>query len=180
MNFQLRTFKNINMKLFIKWGVMLLAFVCFATTSADAQQKIGHMNSQAVFAQSPDAKAAQSQLETYSKQLNDKYMAMEKALQDKVQTIQQSINTLTPNQVKEKEQEVQQEAMELEKTRRQYETDILKKEQEIMQPAIDKFAKTIETVAKENGYTLVIDSSALLHAGDSDDITGLVKAKLGI
>ena len=159
---------------------MLLALVCFATTSADAQQKIGHMNSQAVFAQSPDAKAAQSQLETYSKQLNDKYMAMEKALQDKVQTIQQSINTLTPNQVKEKEEEVQKEAMELEKTRRQYETDILKKEQEIMQPAIDKFASTIEAVAKENGYTLVIDSSALLHAGDSDDITGLVKAKLGI
>ena len=168
------------MKLLAKWGVMLLALVCFATTSAEAQQKIGHMNSQAVFAQSPNVQSVQSQLEAFSKQLNDKFIAMEKALQDKVEAIKAKVDDMTPNQIKDEEAKIQQEAIKLEETRREYEQKILAKEQELMQPAIDKFAKTIEEVAKENGYTLVIDSSALLHAGDADDITDLVKAKLGM
>ncbi|MEY4106382.1 MAG: hypothetical protein RL181_724, partial [Bacteroidota bacterium] len=43
--------------------------------------------------------------------------------------------------------------------------------------------KTIQEVAKENGFTLVFDTgtfNAILHARDTDDLMPLVKKKLGI
>jgi outer membrane protein len=45
-----------------------------------------------------------------------------------------------------------------------------------------KAKKSVEEVAKENGYKLVIDSSqgTLLYSEPSDDIMALVKKKLGL
>jgi len=57
-----------------------------------------------------------------------------------------------------------------------------KKEQELIQPLIDKAKKAISDVAKERGYTYIFDVSAgsLLYYQDSDDIMPYVKEKLGI
>lgn len=169
-----------NFKSIIKCAVLLLAFVCLATINVDAQQKIGHTNSQLLFSEMPATKNAQSQLKDYSEQLNKQYDAKEKALQQKVEQIKKIIDGLTPNEIKLKEEEVQKEALELEKTRRGFEADIVKKEQELMRPLTEKFAKVIEEVAKENGYSYIIDSTALLHGMDSNDVTSLIKAKLGM
>ena len=56
-------------------------------------------------------------------------------------------------------------------------------ERELFQPIIDKAKNAIDEVAKENGYTYVIDSGsgALIYFSDtSDDLFDLVKAKLGL
>ena len=57
----------------------------------------------------------------------------------------------------------------------------MNKETELFQPIFDAAKEAIETVAKENGYTYIIDESVgvLLYAG-GDDILPLVKTKLGI
>jgi len=54
--------------------------------------------------------------------------------------------------------------------------------QKLQQPIIDKIKKAIEEVAKENGYTHVIDTAtgALLYFDEAYDIMDLVKAKLNI
>ena len=51
----------------------------------------------------------------------------------------------------------------------------------MLQPLIDKIGKAIEDVAKENGYAYIIDASTgvLLYRG-GDDVTDLIKTKLGI
>ncbi len=169
-----------NLKSIIKSGLLLLAFVCLATVNADAQQKIGHTNSQILFADMPATKAAKSQLEDYSKQLNDQYTAKEKTLQQKLADAQKKANELTPNQIKELETDFQKQGLELEKTRQTLEQDLLKKEQELMEPLTKKFTDAIAAVAKENGYSYIIDSTALLHGVDSDDVTSLIKTKLGM
>jgi len=169
-----------NFKSIIKYTVVLLAVVCLANVNANAQQKIGYTNSQVLFSEMSETKAAQSQLKDYSEQLNKQYDAKEKALQQKLESIRKEAVNLTPNQIKVKEEELQKEAMELENTRRGFETDIVKKEQELMRPLTEKFAKAIESVAKENGYSFIIDSSALLHGMDANDVTSLIKTKLGM
>ena len=56
------------------------------------------------------------------------------------------------------------------------------KEQDLLQPIIDKAKKAIEDVAKENGYTYIFDSGlgVLLYMPEGDDVKALVKTKLGI
>jgi outer membrane protein len=61
--------------------------------------------------------------------------------------------------------------------------DVRKKETELLKPIIEKAKSTIATVAKESGYSYVLDSSPgtpLLYKPDGDNIMPAVKKKLGI
>ena len=53
-------------------------------------------------------------------------------------------------------------------------------ESKLIEPIITKAKKAIEQVAKENGYTYVLDTSvgAVLYWEESDNIIALVKKKL--
>jgi outer membrane protein len=54
------------------------------------------------------------------------------------------------------------------------------KQAEFLQPFYDKAKKTIETVAKEKGYTHVLSTDVFLVAPEGDDMTLAVLAKLNI
>ena len=53
----------------------------------------------------------------------------------------------------------------------------------LLKPLLDRAEAAIKTVAKENGYSYIFDSSkggAVLYSPESEDVLPLVKAKLGI
>ncbi len=56
------------------------------------------------------------------------------------------------------------------------------RKKELYQPVIEKLTQTIKDVAKENGYTYVIDNSlgVIISAPEGDDILPLVQKKLNI
>jgi len=56
------------------------------------------------------------------------------------------------------------------------------KREELYKPILDRVKVIVDQVGKDNGYYMILDSSTgvLLHATDSEDVMGLVKAKLGI
>jgi len=61
--------------------------------------------------------------------------------------------------------------------------DLQKKQDELLNPIIEKAKNAINEVAKENGYTYILDSSVggvVLYTVSNDDILPLVKKKLGI
>ena len=57
-----------------------------------------------------------------------------------------------------------------------------KKQNELLEPMVNKAKKAVEDVAKELGYKNVIDSSVgvLLYSDPADDIMAQVKKKMGI
>jgi len=74
---------------------------------------------------------------------------------------------------------------ELEQSIAKFELDIqqqiLKREESLLTPIITKAQDAIKTVAEENGFTYVFDTTiagALLYAMPSEDITAMVKSKL--
>ena len=57
------------------------------------------------------------------------------------------------------------------------------KEQQLLQPIIEKVQKAIDTVGEENGLIYIFDVSSqvvLYHSDKSIDAAPLVKAKMGI
>ena len=56
------------------------------------------------------------------------------------------------------------------------------RETELLKPLIDRAKKAIEDVAREGGYTYILDagSTTVLYSQDSDDIMPQVKKKLGL
>ena len=59
---------------------------------------------------------------------------------------------------------------------------IMQKEQELLQPLIERAKTAINEVAKEKGYTYILDTGTgvVVFFDDTDDITPFVKKKLGI
>lgn len=160
-------------------GGLITLSTCFQVGA----QKFGHVNYQKIITQLPGYKAAETKLQEFSKQLQDTYFAMQEEYQKKVQDYTAQEKNMLPaiKEVKQKE------IIDLEKRMQQLEMNsqqqLLEKQQELLAPLEDKVLAAIKDIAKEKGYTYIFDSapgSGLLYSPESDDITAILKAKLGI
>lgn len=163
--------------------IITILAVCLMTSfGVQAQQKIGHINSLELLSIMPEMKKAEDEVKQYAKTFEDQLKIMQEKYKKLIEEYQASAKTMTPEiqQVKGKEiQQLEGRIVELNKTG---EKKVQEKEQTLTQPILKKADVAIKAVAKENGFSFIIDSSsgALLHAVDSDNILPLVKAKLGI
>jgi outer membrane protein len=62
------------------------------------------------------------------------------------------------------------------------EASVQKKQQELLAPITSKVEEAIKAVAKEKGYAYIFNMSqgVILYAQESDDVTPLIKTKLGL
>jgi len=165
------------------FSLLVLAILCLAPAFGYSQSKIGHVNTQKVLEQMPDVKAANVQLDT----INKTYQAQMKALLDEYQKQQQDLNDPTkkyPDAVlmdKQKAFKALQDRIQA--FRDDANSDIQKKQDELMAPIRKKISDAISAVAKDNKADLILDSSqqgVVLYSSDNDDLTEAVMKKLGI
>lgn len=161
---------------------MVIAFM--ALTVAVNAQKFGYINSAALLSELPEVKAADSEIETYQKQLMSSGEAMVKAFETKYNEYAKQVadGVLSKVQMQEKEGELGLEQQKIQQYEVEVQQKIMKKRDELYQPILDKVKVAIETVGEENGYTMIFDASngTILHANATDDVMNLVKTKLGI
>ncbi len=163
--------------------IITILAVCLLTSfSMQAQQKIGHINSQLLLSIMPQMKKAQDDVKKYAQTFQTKLTAMQKEYDAKVKKLQAEANGMSDaiKEVQIKEiQDLEGRIVQLSKTG---EKKVSEKEQELAAPIIKKADVAIKAVAKEQGFSYVIDSStgALLHAESKDNLLDAVKAKLGI
>lgn len=173
--------------LFVAVGLM------FATNIAIAQQKIGHINSEEIFSNLADAKAAQSTLEVLGKAKQAEIDGMVKEYQTKLATAQALEKTLSEankEAVGKQLQDAGVQLQDLEKritdARTKASEEVGKRQGELFQPIQTKVSTAISAVAKEKGIAYVFDiangqgGNNLIFWEGGDDITTAVKAKLGI
>lgn len=162
----------------------ILLLLVITMTSATAQQKIGYLNAQAILADMTDMKAADSQLEAFAKQLTAKDSVKVVAFQAKAQDLQEQSQkgTIAPIAAEKRKQELQAEQAEIQEFEQKMQQDLANKRKELYQPVLDKVNKAIQEVAKEQGYTYVVDltSGSLLYADEKNDLQNAVRAKLGL
>jgi outer membrane protein len=162
----------------------IVLFTILATTAviASAQQgKIAYINSQELLSLLPEAKDANAKLSAYAKEFEAQYQAYGQEYQTLINDIQNN-----PGLTEVAREAKVQDAIMLEQRIQQFEQDsqtkLDNKKGELFQPIITSTTELIKTVAKENGYTYVIDNSlsVLIMAPDGDNILPLVKKKLNI
>lgn len=164
--------------------IPIVLFLLVATIQTTLAQKVGHMNSDLLLSELPEIKAAAKQLETYSvqkeKEITDKAAALEKFYVETMTAAQKG--ELSPIQQQQKETELQQKQAALDKAQKTAQAEILKRQETLYQPVLDKVDAAIKAVGEENGYDYIFNTNggSIIHAGDSDDVTALVKRKLGI
>jgi outer membrane protein len=157
---------------------------------ANAQVKpfrLGYTNVDYLISLHPDSKKVDADMKTYRMSLDKEAEAIGKEFREKYEAYQKGSAMMAEpvRATKEKELMVLQER--IQEFQKNAETDLQKKQIELLQPVLDKIQKAIDAVANESGFTYVLNSDAgygttpvLLHVPESDNVTDLVLKKLGI
>ncbi|HEY0177645.1 MAG TPA: OmpH family outer membrane protein [Pedobacter sp.] len=169
------------------------ACLVFTANVASAQQKIGHIDSEAIFAAMPEAKTASTTLETLQKQKQGEIEKMKSEYQTKYEAAVAKNKTLSEANKDVVTKELQAMGTELEDMQKRIgeatqkaQQDIATKQGELLAPLNTKFINAVKAVAKEKGYAYIFDISAqqgannLLAWEGGEDVTAVVKTKLGI
>ncbi len=170
-------------------GAVLLVGLFAATSVANAQQKIGHINADEIFQQTAEFKTATDQLKVLSETKQKEIESMVTELQKK----EKEANDLMLNQSEANKaetqtklqaigQEYQQMQSRIQEIQRVAQEDVGKKQQELMAPIQTKVMNAINAVAKEQGYAYIFDigSGAAVYYAGGEDVSAAVKTKLGI
>ncbi|KMQ68306.1 membrane protein [Chryseobacterium sp. FH2] len=164
----------------------------FTSNLINAQQKIGHVNSDEVFANLSEAKTAESNVEAFTKtkqaeieKLINTYQTKLKAAQDKEKTLSEANKETIMKELTAAQTELQELGASIEAARTKAAQDISQKQNELFTPIQKKVASMISTVAKEKGLAYVFDiatsqgNNNIAYMDGGEDITPTVKSKLG-
>ena len=172
------------MKSILKYTLIpALAIVLSFTANA---QKIGYVDSGSLLTMMPKVKEAESNLETLGKQLQAKGQKMMQDFQVKYQDLERRAQA---GDIAPKDQEAQVALLKEEENKilqfeQEMQTQLAAKREELLAPILEEVRSAIQMVAKDNGYSYIFDGSpgigVLLYADETTNVTGLVKAKLGL
>lgn len=165
-------------------AVLTLAIGMMVSFGANAQQKIGHINADELLSLMPEAKTAQTEIEAYGRQLEKELGEMEAELEAKYNKFVADQAILTTLAKQTQQEELQRLQLVIQEYSQKAQRDLQNTQVEKLQPIIEKATKAVQDVAKENGYTYILDSSpskaVVIFQTDSTDIMDLVKKKLEI
>ncbi len=170
------------MKKLIRTSVCILAFL--GTIMTMNAQKIAYLNSAALLSQMDEVKQADTQLETYQKQLQKQFQMKVESFQKKYEEVakKEKAGLLTKAQLEAESRKMQEDQQKLGAEEQDLAKLVQEKREKELQPILERVNKVIGDVAKEKGYNYVMDSSTpvLLYADETLDLSEAVKSKLGI
>jgi outer membrane protein len=170
----------------MKSGFIVLAIsICFCGF-ANAQQKIGYVDSKLIIESMQDALDAQKNLDNIVAEWKQEISQLNDSLNIMKDDYEKKKLILTENIRKQREQDISS----LDKRIADYKSskfgengDYFQKQNELMKPVQDKVFKAIQDVAKEGDYDFVFDRSSqllLLFMNEKYDLTNKVIKKLEI
>lgn len=143
--------------------------------------KIGVIDVQAVFTALPEYKTAQTQVAEFAKAYEDQLAKMAADIEQKAKEYE-ALPANEPQSIKErKAKELEDLYARAQSIRQEAQQAIDRKQMELVQPIRQKVIDAIESVAKEQGFTVVQEKDMFLFfAAPAVDITPAVKARLGL
>lgn len=172
------------MKNMFKIFVLGLIMFGMSQTNELIAQKIGHLNSAAILSEMPEVLAADAELETLQKQLVAQAQRRIESLQQDYQELirQEQQGDLSPRRLQEEQMRLREKEQELAMEEQNIQTTLMRKRNELINPILERVQDAIDEVARENNFQYILDTSggSVLFADDSNDITSMVRAKLGI
>lgn len=146
-------------------------------------QKYGHVNLGNLMTKMPELEVASEQLVKYNEQLVTELQQKAADWERRYKELSDLVQTLPPVEVKEREQKLLEEQQKILQEEQLIQLQVNEKRNEIMAPIIQKVQEAISAIGKENGYTMIFDTSipnTVLYVDASIDVTSQVLQRLGI
>jgi len=161
----------------------------FTANIANAQQKLAHLNSAVIIDAMPEVKKAKETLEALNKtktadieKMINEYQGLYKQAQDKEKTLSEANKEVVGKELQTMGANLQDLEKRITDARTKAQQEMETKNAELFNPIQVKADAAIKAVSKERGYAYVFDTAnqALVYWDGGEDITNLVKTKLGI
>ncbi|PLW96834.1 MAG: hypothetical protein C0593_10285 [Marinilabiliales bacterium] len=163
---------------------VVVALVVAGSFHANAQTKakFGHLNFAELYSMMPGQDTVKTQYESYARDIQTQFTAMQTEYESKLTDYQSNAATMSDIIRETKEKEIIDLQTRIENFQYSAQEKLANKEAQLTAPIIEKAKEAVEAVAKENGYTYILNSTEglLLYAEPSQDIMPLVKKKLGL
>lgn len=168
-----------------KMKSLLIAAVLFfgvSLTTANAQSKVAHIDVQALIAEMPAMKSAETELKTLGEKYQKEYQTMVTEYQAKAQKYQTEAATVGDAVNEERQKEVEGLLQRIQQFQTTAGQELQKKEVDLTQPIFEKARTAIQKVARAQGVQYVLDSSmgSGVLLADGTDLATEVKKELGI
>ena len=166
---------------------VMLSVLCVAAlgvATLNAQMKIGHLSSEAIMQQLPDAQDAQRQLDALVADWQGTLTKMQQDWKTKFDEYDKRKLIMTEARRAEAEKELRELDQRIADYRNQkfgQNGELFAKQNELMKPIQDRIFKVIEEIAQEEGYDYVLDKSGeilMMYAKKENDITAKVLERL--
>lgn len=156
-----------------------IIILCFSVSLVQGQ-KVGHFDVNYVLPQMPEFKAAQTELQTYMKQLQDEGKRKEDEFKKKYEALSAAANTMKPEARDAKLQELQKLEGEIADFKTSSQTNFQKKQNEKLAPLYKKIEEKILEVSKEQNFDFILRIESLLYVDGGTDISDEVLKKMGV
>ena len=152
----------------------------FTLTSTAQTSKMGLVDQQAIVLEMPEYSAAQTKFSEKEASKMKEIETLYLQYQTKMQEYEELVSTLSSGARQAKESELIDLQTRIQMAEEMAQEYLLEYNADLMEPISAKVNAAIQAVAQANGFTHVTDLSLFYVYPESDDITGKVKAHLGI
>ncbi|HEY9489258.1 MAG TPA: OmpH family outer membrane protein [Chryseosolibacter sp.] len=173
------------MKKLVLLFVFAIGTIATQAQTATASSKIGYADVDYIFSQMPEAKQIETELNSTQNQLKNQIDTRVQEFQKKLADYQANLNTMLDAVRQNTERELTMLQENLQKLQQDAQATIDGKRSQLMEPVYKKVGKAIEDVAKENGYTFILNQQiggldVILYGAEENDVSDLVLKKLGV
>ncbi len=151
-----------------------------APRSVDAQLKVAFINSQNILAETPGAAEAQAQFDQDMQEYRNEVQQMASELEALVQQYEQQQAMLSPSAKQQREADIRTKQEAYQQRLAAIDERAGQRQQELVQPVMDKINQMIEQIRAEGSYALILDVAAggVVAADPALDLTQEVIRRL--
>ena len=164
---------------------LILCAICAICgfTTANAQAKFGHVNTQEIIQAMPEYTAAKTEIEKLQEQYEADLKSMQDELQKKAEAFDKEQATLPENIKQRRQTELQDMYAKIQQSYQDNQQALAKEQQDKMQVITTKVLEAIKQVGTAGNYVYIMDLSSgipYISTTLSTDVTAEVKKKLGL
>jgi len=166
----------------MKWLVAFAVMLGCLTGSAQAQMKMGYIDSEKILNEYKPYLDAQKEFQRYEEELEREVAKRRNEVAKMAETYERQALLLSEKRKQEEQQAIMQKQQDLQRFVQEA-TDpqrgrLAQKTAELSEPIIRKVNEIITQVAEDDGYDFVLNSAALAYAKEAHDLTDKVLEEL--
>jgi outer membrane protein len=151
---------------------LVLTVLLLGSSAAFAEDfKLGFVDMQRALNETDDGKKAKAALKKVFDQKQKELDEQQAALKKDVEDLDKKRTLLPPDQVREKEGELQARMQKVQQTYLRHQQDLSAKEQEATAKIYERMNKIISKIAATENFSMIVDKSALVFAKPHLDLT---------